>query len=282
MEPNFPNTGASTLTGHGLNVLHKLRTRQYTDTYANKRPSQIAREIAQKSDTQTHRRRFPLQVDISQSALNSETPLEYVSQRSQYDIDFLFTLARRVGYVLYVHESDDGTQRLYFGPSQGDANQPLRSVTYELKYGVSLMDFKPTLNAAGQARSVTVRGYNRATASAIRETVSIDDALITINRDLLPILRACDPREDVSVNEPVRSAAEARQRAAAILMERYKEFVTAQGTSFGLPDLRAGMQVKILGIGSRFSGIYFVTETTHTISESGYLTRFSARREDPG
>jgi hypothetical protein len=40
--------------------------------------------------------------------------------------------------------------------------------------------------------------------------------------------------------------------------------------------------VRIAGLGVRFSGEYFVTETTHTINDSGYITRFNARREDPG
>jgi hypothetical protein len=38
--------------------------------------------------------------------------------------------------------------------------------------------------------------------------------------------------------------------------------------------------VAITGIGARFSGLYFVTATTHTIDDSGYVTEFNARRED--
>ncbi len=38
----------------------------------------------------------------------------------------------------------------------------------------------------------------------------------------------------------------------------------------------------IKGLGARFSGTYFLTETTHTIGAGGYTTRFGARREDPG
>ena len=287
-DPNFPNSGASTLTVHGLNVLHRLRTKQYTDKYPKKKPSQIARDISQKTDPDKHCRRFPMDIDINQQALGSEAQIDYISQTNQYDIDFLFTLARRMGYVVFVHQGQNGKDRLYFGPSQGDAAQPLRQVTYELKWGESLMDFKPTLNATNQVWSVKVRSYNNKTSSSISESVNLDNAGITINRDLIPILRdaqqlgACGQREEVVVNEPVRNAAEARQRAKAILTERFKQFVTAQGTTVGLPDLRAGMQLKIDKIGSRFSGIYFVTETTHTIGDSGYTTRFTARREDPG
>jgi phage protein D len=280
MEPSFPNSGASTLSGRGLNVLHELRTKQYTDTYANKRASEIAREISNKSDPDTNRKRFPMSIDIDNASLAKEKQIVYLSQKNQYDIDFLLGLARRQGYVVYVREDAKKKSRLYFGPSNGDAPKPLRDVTYVLKWGASLMDFKPVFNAANQIRSVTVRGHNRNTKKRIKEKVTLDDPAITINRDLLPILKACEPREEVVVDVPVATEALARERALAILLERYKELVVASGTSIGLPDLRAGMQVKIEGVGSRFSGTYFITESTHTINESGYLTKFTARRED--
>jgi phage protein D len=279
LEPSFPGGDASTLSGRGLNVLHSLRRKQYSDTYRGKKPSEIAREISQKNDPQTHRRRFPIPIDVDSGAMGREHPIEYLSQRNQYDIDFLFGLARRQGYVVYINTEQS---HLYFGPSTADSPQALREVTYILKWGVTLMDFRPTLNAANQVKSVTVRGLNRRTGRRISETVTLRDAGIRINRDLLRILEISEPREEEVVNEPVPSETAARDRALAILLEKFKEFVTATGTTVGLPDLRAGMQVKIEGVGSRFSGMYFVTESTHTINDSGYQTKFKIRREDPG
>jgi phage protein D len=276
LEPNFPNSGGSTLSGRGLNVLHKLRRKQYTDHYPNKKPSQIASDISQKNDPETGKKRFPIPIHTDPAVLSNEHPIEYISQQNQYDIDFLFQLARKVGYVVYLDQST-----LFFGPSTSNSHQALRQVTYILKRGATLVDFKPTLNAANQVKSVTARGMNRA-GQRINETVTLADPGITINQDLLPILRNCEPREEVVVNEPVASQTQAHDRALAILLERFKEFVTATGSTVGLPDLRAGMQVRIEGVGSRFSGMYFITESTHTINDSGYLTRFTARREDPG
>ena len=92
----------------------------------------------------------------------------------------------------------------------------------------------------------------------------------------------CDAREERVVDEPVCSQKEADERARGILLERSKDLVKASGTCVGLPDLRAGQQVKIAGLGARFSGEYFITDTTHTISEAGYITKFNGRREEPG
>ena len=61
-----------------------------------------------------------------------------------------------------------------------------------------------------------------------------------------------------------------------------KQMVTVNGTTVGLPDLRAGSKLQIDGVGARLGGQYFVTETTHGFSDSGYTTRFKARREEPG
>ncbi|HEX6322440.1 MAG TPA: hypothetical protein VFZ36_01840, partial [Vicinamibacterales bacterium] len=61
---------------------------------------------------------------------------------------------------------------------------------------------------------------------------------------------------------------------------RLKQLVEASGTTVGLPNLRAGQRVRIVGLGARFSGTYFVIKTTHTINNSGYVTKFTARREE--
>lgn len=56
--------------------------------------------------------------------------------------------------------------------------------------------------------------------------------------------------------------------------------VTASGSTIGLPDLRAGVYLRIDGVGSRFNGSYFVTSTTHSIASGGYTTRFVGQRPD--
>ena len=79
-----------------------------------------------------------------------------------------------------------------------------------------------------------------------------------------------------------------------------KEMLTASGSTVGLPDLRAGRKIEIVGFAERSPGArrqqqspqqdgepprnlvegeYFVTETTHTLGANGYRTEFRARRE---
>jgi len=288
VEPNFPSSGGPTLTVRGLNVLHQLRRKQYTYAWPNMKDSAIAEDIQNLKDPETNKKRFPYPIVTDPKAKGLEKPIKYVAQHNQYDIDFLFSRARQRGYVVFLQEADPPQRRprrpkrLYFGPSQEGQILGLRDVTFVLEWGKSLIDFKPTLTTANQIKSVTVNGWNRATRQAIKETVTLDDRRLNVNRDLYDVLKKCDPREEVVVDEPVFTPAQARERAIAILMDRQKEMVKASGTCVGLPDLRAGQRVQIAGFGARFSGTYFITDTTHTIGDSGYTTKFNARREDRG
>jgi uncharacterized protein len=74
---------------------------------------------------------------------------------------------------------------------------------------------------------------------------------------------------------------------ASVFGDQLKRMVKATGTTVGLPKLRAGCKVQIGApgknkLGSRLSGTYFVTATTHVFNSNGYTTKFEARREDQG
>jgi Bacteriophage probable baseplate hub protein len=286
LEPNFSG-GAPTLNVRGLNVLHQLRRKPFSYAWEGEKTSKIAKSFETLPDPSDRKqKRFPLPVEIDPNSIEKEKKITYLAQNNQYDIDFLLALARRIGYVVFVKEEERKKnrvvkpRRLYFGPS--DANHPgLRPVTFELKWGISLMDFKPTLTTANQIKSVTVHGWNRSTKQPITGRASLDDPKSKLNRDLYKHLENCDAREERVVDEPVFTQDEADERAMGILLERSKDLVKASGTCVGLPELRAGQRVKIAGLGARFSGEYFITDTTHTISDGGYVTKFNGRREEP-
>jgi phage protein D len=281
IEPNFPASGAPTLTVRGLNVLHQLRPKQYTYAWTDKTDSEIAENIASLCEAQTGKKRFPLPIETNKTAKAREPILDYVAQDNQYDIDFLLSRARQRGYVLLLKEEQKGSQKkLYFGPSEEKHKGVGLDEIVELEWGLSLIDFKPTLTTANQIRSVTVRGWDRRTKRVIEGKATIDDPELKVNRDLRDILKNCDAREEQVVDEPVFTRRQAQSRAVALLKDRHKEMVKASGTTVGVPDLRAGTRILIKGVGPRFSGTYFLTETIHSIDNSGYITRFQARREE--
>jgi phage protein D len=293
LEPSFVASGAPTLAVRGLNAVHQLRRKQYSHEWhpdgahaQGWRDSEIALDIATRTDKDLPKdqKRFPVPVVVSRSAQAVEDPVPYVSQNNQYDIDFLLTRARRRGYVVYLREGDpqakipaERSRHLYFGPSD-DKSPELRDVTFKLTWGATLIDFKPTLTTANQIKSVTVKGWDRTKKKGFAAKVSLDDKELAVDPELRKQLNECDPREEVVVNKPVQTEKEAKTLAKSILTNRLNEVVKAAVTCVGLPDLRAGMKVQIAGIGARFSGEYFILDSNHTISDSGYLTRFNARK----
>jgi uncharacterized protein len=286
INPVFSASAAPVLNVSGLNVLHKLRTRQFSWAWEKLRDSEIALNLRTLRDPRGGPR-FPLPIEIDRNALNAEKPTDYVAEHNQYDIDFLLTLARRRSYIVALRPDPTGRTpgALYFGPPDSKAPaspQPLRDVTFQLHWGRSLIEFKPKMTAASQVSSVTVHGWNRRTRKPIIKKVTLDDARIRCNRDIHRLLQQCDPREEIVVTEPKFTEADAEARALAILNNSQHEFVKCDGTTIGLPDLRAGLHVEILNVGARFSGVYFITETEHTINDGGYITKFKAQRDDPG
>ena len=113
----------------GLNVLHKLRRKQFSYAWNEEKTSKIAKSFETLPDPSDRKqKRFPLPVEIDPGSLEKEEKITYLAQNNQYDIDFLLALARRAGYVIFVKEKqlkDNRVikpRRLYFGPS--DAKQP--------------------------------------------------------------------------------------------------------------------------------------------------------------
>lgn len=274
-EPNFPSSGPPVLSVRMLNELHKLRSEKKDEHYT---PSMINPLTDSRIAEYIHGKKrlpMPILVDDNAKAEEAKAPLSYVIQKSQYDIDFLWQRARRNGYDLVITDDNE----LAFRPST-TKDRPV----YQLMWGQSLIDFKPTLTTGNQYKSVTVRGWDRAAQKPIEEKVELKD--MKVNKNLAYLLDQCDQREETVVERPCHTKAEANSLAKSIFKDQLKRMVRATGTTVGLPELRAGCKVQIGGagskmtLGSRLSGTYFVTSTTHVFNSSGYTTRFEARRED--
>jgi phage protein D len=275
LKPSFPSGGQPTLVVSGLNLLHRLRNKQESHSYPRLSDNEIAKRIEG---------RLNIKIDVDENAPGQRDQYEYLFQDNQYDILFLLQRARAIGYDLTVIEEGDSTNlrskpsRLRFAPSEN-----VKHTIYELKYGISLMEFQPTLTTAHQVSKVTVRGWDAVKKQPI--SVTVDRSKIATKGvgaagGQQAIELAFNAREEVIVNRPVANEQEARTLALRTLENNAKEMVTGSGSVVGLPDLRAGCVVFIAGVGRRFSGRYFVTGSTHTIGDGGYTTRFECRREE--
>ena len=271
LRPAFPASGGSTLAISGLNVLHKLLKEQKSYAYVDMTDAEIARTIGTR-----------LAVKIEPEGALADQKYVYVFQDSQYDLVFLMERGRRIGYAIFVEERGENGQAketvLKFKPSDN-----VRNITYELVYGNSLIEFKPDLSTANQVGEVTVQGWDALNKKKIEYTAKRSDIVtkgVGQQGNQAAIDKSFKDRREVFATKTFESEAEAKTVAVQTLEEIAKNMLKGNGSTVGLPDLRAGSVVQIKGLGKRFSGRYFVTGTTHSIGDSGYTTQFECRREE--
>jgi phage protein D len=267
ISPSFPEAGTPTVRISGYTRLHHLRGAPQTRTFLG----MSDREIAQRIADELH-----LEIDADDPGVTHP----YVIQFNQTDLAFLLERARRIRYELRIEgrklqfkkggEGAPRTLTLAYGAVSGDTPpaHPLRS-------------FNPTMNTLRPVDHVIVRGHDPKTREPIEARAGSADTDVTLGgKRTGPAVTtsAFGARVHTVVDRPVATQNEADQLARAIYTERALEFVTGSGTAVGTPELNAGGVVQLLGLG-RFSGRYYVTQSTHTIGASGYVTSFSARSD---
>jgi phage protein D len=285
VDASWSEGGAASLTVRGLNILHSLRRIEHTKSWQDTTDSAIAKELGAQplSDTKPG-----LGIAVRTNPRNEETH-PFVQMANQHDIVFLLERARTNDYEVVLHEPDATSKKPYitFGPS--DVTTPV----YRLEWGKSLVAFRYALDVSEQVGTMVVRGWNRRTNAELVGTAHWRDVITDADEvRRMDLLRAgFEKRTHVEVDRPLRTPAEAKALALDLLRRRLKDMLQATGTTPGLPDLRAGRKVEIVGFEQRtrrdrptglpnlVEGEYFVTETTHTLGAGGYRTEFRARRE---
>jgi len=271
ISPSFPESGTPTVRIEGHSRLHRLQGSRNTRTFQNVTDKQIVEKIAQ-------------DLQLTPQVENTETQHPYVIQYNQTDLDFLKERAQYIHFEVRVEgknlifrraKADQGKNyTLVWGnPSKGFS--PAQSV-------LPLRSFTPTLNTLRQVNQVIVRGYDPKNKKEIIGKAGAGDEETTMGGAQTGPQVANSAfggsKEEVRVDSPIASQAEADQRARSLYNQRALELVTGSGATIGLPDLRAGRVIELDGLGPRFSGPYYVTQATHSIGGAGYLTTFLAKR----
>jgi len=278
LSPRFPEAGPPTLQVNVLDGMLRLRDAKPPEgkekRYEKVFDWEIAVRIAERNG---------LKYNVTKSGPQHEL----VVQPNQSDATFLKERARRIDFDVFIlTDPDSGEDTLHFvRPTDGRDDQPIK--VYELVWGQSLIEFSPVLTLSRQVASVTVRGWDPRTKEPITATAT--------ERDLPPSAGGgtsgpaaaakvgAGGKQEAVVDAPVFSQQEADEMAKALLADRAYEFVTGSGRVIGLPDLRPGDNIRLLELGKRFSGTYYVKKVEHTLGSAGFITQFDVRRTlDPG
>ena len=270
LTPQFPASGTPTLSISGLDGMFQLKDRKPLPgdqkIFVNMADKEIAQVIATRNQ---------LQLDAGDVGAK----YDQVVQKNQDDATFLMERAKRVDYDCYIFDDPDKHLATLKFKAPSDDREGQKATYYQFTWGTNLISFSPQLTLSKQVSQVTVRGWDPKTKQTIVETAKPSDLPGGGDGASGPAAAGANfpNKQDVVVDSPVTSAQEARKLAISLLRERAYEFITGSGQVIGTPDLRPGNNVRLEGLGNRFSADYYVKKVEHTLGSSGYLTTFEVR-----
>jgi phage protein D len=254
LEPDFSPRDTSVIV-RAYDRSHRLNRQRKTRVFQDVTYDDVAKKIAGEGGLSP-------QVDSAPGGVH-----KFLQQSTETDWEFLWRLAGRIGFEVYVT-----AEKLFFRKigSGGDDE-----VT--LKLGENLVAFRPRLTGAQQVKTVEVRGWDAKAKQAVVGTAGSAEPMSTAGNGRGAVQKAFSSGDDkVTIgNSPVTTADEAKAMAESVLAKLADTYVEAQGDAIGHPKLRAGNVVKIEGCGEQFSGKYKLSATTHVYSAAqGYHTKF--------
>lgn len=258
LEPQFAEENPMLLIVRAYDKSIKMRrTKTARPAFLKMRHSEMVSQIAQEAG---------LQADVE------ITPVIYdYVQQIESDWRFLKKLASANGYELYVL-----FDTVVFKPSDGTSTS-----THSLKRGRELLNLSLRLSGAGQPNTHVVRGWDAGQKQPLVAKITPASSTLSPPGKKLgaeitsEVLGEC---RTAVFDSPVASQNEAEHLAEAQFRNKARSFVTGSGWCLGNPEMKAGDNVELINMGSRFSGLYYLTQVNHIISNEGYRTRFCIER----
>ncbi|NMF62525.1 type IV secretion protein Rhs (plasmid) [Brasilonema octagenarum UFV-E1] len=257
IEVSFNEKSEAPIIVRGYDISHRLHRGRHNYSYLNMSDTEIVKDIATRTGITMNR------------CDNSGQKHEYVFQENQTHMEFLRERAARIGYELYVQDN------------QLNFCKPASQSSLQLKWLDEINSFKTRITSAQQVSSVEVRSWDYTQKQAISETATSENVVTQTGSALGSVaidnFNLKEPSKITVVDQPVSTAQEAQAMAQALCDELGGEFIYADAKSVGNPNIRPGRVVTIDGLGDRYSGEYYVTETRHIYSGRVYHTEFSVR-----
>ncbi len=262
LEPEFVAGGSNGLVVRGYDKSHRLHRGRCTRTFVKKTDSDIVETLA-------------LEAGLTSKADATSLTYDWVSQSNQTNMEFLQARAARIGYQVFCVEGD-----LHF--KKGDANL---GDGPELEYGIQLLEFRPRWTGSQQADDVTVYGWDPLGKESVQSSAKAPSG--SLNQGGMTetggakASSAFSAASEAIADQPVFTVDEANALAEGLSNDIGRAFVQAEGICFGHPEVMPGYTITVKGVGTRFSGKYYVTSATHIRNGQGYETRFGISGRQP-
>ncbi|MDF5716306.1 MAG: VgrG-related protein [Rhizonema sp. NSF051] len=256
IEVHFTHTSEAHIVVRGYDVSHRLHRGRYNRSFLNQTDSDIVRKVVSEVGIKLG------QID------NSGEPHDYVFQENQTNMEFLRERAARIGFELFIQDN-----KLNF-------RKPESKTSLNLKWLVDISSFSTRITSSEQVSSVEVRSWDY-TQKKLITSIKKSEKLVTETGNgkgssTSSKFNMGNPTMIV-VDQPVFKPKEADTMAQALCDELGGEFVYADAKAEGNPEIRPGKVIQLDGMGDRYSGKYYVTETRHFYTQRVYKTEFSVR-----
>jgi phage protein D len=271
ISPSFPAGDIPSVGIEGHSLLHRLQGSNNTRSFQNVTDKDIAEKIGQDLN---------LQVEADDPGIQ----IEYVMQSCRTDLDFLRERARKLHYEILVED-----KKLIFRKSQEATSKTYTLVWAQTQLAAAtgsnvlpLTTFSLEMNAKATPKKTQSRSWDPTTKQALVSNAGPSDQTSKMGGAQAGGDVGSDAFKTdttlVNVNTPFGSQAECDEHAKASHNNQAMNLVTGSAETIGVPDLRAGTVVQMLGVGPRFEGDYRIDEATHDIGGDGYKTSLKLRR----
>jgi Bacteriophage probable baseplate hub protein len=271
ISPSFPAGDIPTVQIEGHTLLHRLRGTNNTRTFQGVSDKDIAEKIGQ-------------DLNLQVNAEDPGTQYEYVMQANQTDLEFLRDRARKLHFEILVKD-----KTLIFRKSQEAMAKTYTLVWVQAQRAVAsgstmlpLTTFSLKMSAAAPPTNVETRCYDPSSKQAFVSHAGPSDQTSKMGGTKAggDVSQAAfnTERKYVHVTTPFGSQAECDEHAKATYNNQAMGLISGTAETIGVPDLRAGQVIQLLGVGPRFEGEYRIDEATHDIGGDGYKTSLTVKR----
>ena len=259
-----PAGGLPELVVMALGNAHKLARGLKVKTYQDVTDGDIVSAIAQ-----------PYGLTVESDATSTTYP--YLLQHDT-DYAFLTKRANAIGFRWWVSGS-----KLYFKESVKST-----SPGPTLEWPEDVLGFKVRFSAAETVSKVEVQGWDPATQTSFTGTAELTAGAAELGTDASAATAANTEMQKMKVNRfsglsPVADQAEAEAIATSVAKRELAEEVVAAGRIYGNPEIGAGTEITINGLGEKLSGKYVLTSAEHVFQQGErYVIRIRAGGLEPG
>jgi phage protein D/phage baseplate assembly protein gpV len=259
IEADYDTLGSRAIV-RGYDKSHRLAAGRRTATYQNVSYSEVVQKIAQGAG---------LQVDADDSGAS----IDHVIQANQSDLEFLYGLARRIGFDCRVEAG-----KLLF-------KRPVESSTAPgvepLEWNLNLLEFRARMTAVAQVTEVKVRGWDPVAKEAVIGQANAVAQNAQVSMTAADLADRVGGQTMTVVDHPVDTQEAADELAAARAAQVASAAFEATAVAVGSPDLKAGTTVEVKGVDPALEGTWVISGSRHEFGHGAYRTflEFTGRQD---